>query len=66
MSSESVPPSEEDLKIPYVDPELVSYLEGIIPDRLPPYEWDHRKIAFELGRRSVVEHLYSLMDKEDR
>lgn len=44
-------------KIPYVPPELVDYLNEIIPLRNPHFEDTHEYILWTAGKRSVVDML---------
>ena len=43
--------------IPYIDLEIVSYLEEIYPDKAPDLSMEEKLIWFTAGQVSVVRHL---------
>lgn len=52
--------------IPYVDLEIIKYLEGLYPDKAPDLSMEEKLIWFAAGQVSVVRHLkdqYSLQEE---
>jgi len=52
--------------IPYIDPEIIKYLDELYPDRAPDLSMEEKLIWFAAGQVSVVRHLkdqYSLQEE---
>ena len=52
--------------IPYIDPEIVKYLEELYPDKAPDLSMEEKQIWFSAGQVSVVRHLkdqYNLQEE---
>lgn len=49
---------------PYVSPELIEFLNSRYPLRSPGLDDEDRKIWFNVGARSVVEHLIRLHSQQ--
>lgn len=52
--------------IPYVDLEIIKYLEELYPDKAPDLSMEEKLIWFAAGQVSVVRHLkdqYSLQEE---
>lgn len=52
--------------IPYVDLEIIKYLEELYPDKVPDLSMEEKLIWFAAGQVSVVRHLkdqYSLQEE---
>lgn len=52
--------------IPYIDPEIIKYLEKIYPDKCPDLSMEEKLIWFSAGQVSVVRHLrdqYNLQEE---
>ena len=52
--------------IPFIDPELVKYLEELYPDKCPDLSMEEKLIWFTAGQVSVVRHLkdqYNLQEE---
>jgi hypothetical protein len=43
--------------IPYIDPEIIAYLEELYPDKCPDLSMEEKLIWFTAGQVSVVRHL---------
>ena len=43
--------------IPYIDPEIIKYLDELYPDRAPELSMEEKLIWFSAGQVSVVRHL---------
>jgi len=42
---------------PYIDPDIIEYLEQMYPDKAPDLSMDEKLIWFNAGQVSVVRHL---------
>lgn len=51
--------------IPYVDLELLEYLEETFPDRSPSLDDQEREIWFRAGKADLVKHLRILHDQQN-
>jgi hypothetical protein len=52
--------------IPYIDPEIIKYLEELYPDKAPDLSMEEKLIWFSAGQVSVVRHLkdqYNLQEE---
>lgn len=52
--------------IPYVDPDIIKYLDELYPDKAPDLSMEEKLIWFSAGQVSVVRHLkdqYSLQEE---
>ena len=52
--------------IPYIDPEIIGYLDELYPDKAPDLSMEEKLIWFSAGQVSVVRHLknqYSLQEE---
>ncbi len=43
--------------IPYIETEIIQYLDGIYPDKAPDLSMEEKLIWFTAGQVSVVRHL---------
>jgi len=43
--------------IPYIEPEIIAYLEELYPDKAPDLSMEEKLIWFTAGQVSVVRHL---------
>lgn len=43
--------------IPYIDPDIIKYLDELYPDRAPDLSMEEKLIWFSAGQVSVVRHL---------
>lgn len=43
--------------IPYIDPEIIKYLDELYPDKSPDLSMEEKLIWFSAGQVSVVRHL---------
>ena len=43
--------------IPYVEPEIIQYLDELYPDKAPDLSMEEKLIGFTAGQVSVVSHL---------
>jgi hypothetical protein len=43
--------------IPYVDPDIIKYLDELYPDKAPDLSMEEKLIWFSAGQVSVVRHL---------
>lgn len=43
--------------IPYIDPEIIKYLDDLYPDKSPDLSMEEKLIWFSAGQVSVVRHL---------
>lgn len=53
------------MRIPRLSSELISYLDELIPNRLPELDWSDRRIWFEAGRRSLVDTLVKSLETDE-
>lgn len=42
---------------PYIDPDIIKYLEEMYPDQCPDISMEEKQIWFSSGQVSVVRHL---------
>jgi hypothetical protein len=43
--------------IPYIDPDIIKYLEDMYPDKAPDLSMEEKTIWYSAGQVSVVRHL---------
>jgi len=43
--------------IPYIDPDIIKYLEDMYPDKAPDLSMEEKTIWYSSGQVSVVRHL---------
>lgn len=43
--------------IPYIDPDIIKYLDELYPDKAPDLSMEEKLIWFSAGQVSVVRHL---------
>jgi hypothetical protein len=51
---------------PFIDPEIIKYLEELYPDKAPDLSMEEKLIWFSAGQVSVVRHLrdqYNLQEE---
>jgi len=48
------------LKTPFIDPELIKYLETVFPDVMPSYQTSNEEKCFKAGQIEVVKRLKAI------
>ena len=51
--------------IPFIDPEIIKYLEQLYPDKSPDLSMEEKLIWFSAGQVSGVRHLKDQYDLEE-
>ncbi len=57
--------NDGDFIVPYVPPELVDFLEGVYPDRVPDISISDREFGAKYGQREVINYLKQLVQNQE-